>query len=796
MTRRRWWFAAALVALTSAFPLTAADESIASRTAYLYRMLDARAVEPRLWLTFAEDPYAEARSLAVRVLASVGDPDHARLLAEFADDPDAAVRREVMVAAGRIGPPAVGVAVRGLRDVTPMVRQAAVWALCEIGATGYEPVAGHLARERSTAVVETALGNLWRTGDVRWTGLVARYATDRDPILRRAAASGLARAGGHDALALLARDAEPVIRATAVAGFTRGDWRPAWQAAVAAALRDEDWRVRAAACGVFAARPEAEPTQDDLALVRVLIDAPQPHVRVAAIRAAAVHSGAVPAARLLELARRDEPWIAAEAALAAATLDSAGAQELITGWLVDDTPWRRRAAARAVPFLPAAESSAARAAIVAGGDAAVQLAWLEGVAATDPSASVEALRTVLDTAADPMVRAMAVDVLRAAGGLDDPDHALELAAAWRGDEIPDARAAAYAAALELAPEDARSGIVARALEDPDDGVRTRVAESARGLGLAVVAPAREPRHGDRWYRDLVDWAAEAHALDVVTVRGTFRIVLDTSSAPLTAREISALAADGFYDGLTFHRVVPNFVVQGGDPRGDGWGGPGFTLPDEPSMMPFDSGRVGIATSGRHTGGCQLFAMLLPSDRLTGHYTNIGDVTVGWEVLERLRVGDRIVRVEVTTPTAAPPDPLLVGEVTAGQLTALDTWSTPADLPPLDPDAVARLREAAAGARIVTVLGTWCQDSVREVPALLRVLHEVEGIDHRMVAVDRSKRLPHDEELTRLVPDGAVERVPTVFVLDRNGVLRGTVVERAEAPWEVLLADMLAPREAR
>jgi cyclophilin family peptidyl-prolyl cis-trans isomerase len=106
--------------------------------------------------------------------------------------------------------------------------------------------------------------------------------------------------------------------------------------------------------------------------------------------------------------------------------------------------------------------------------------------------------------------------------------------------------------------------------------------------------------------------------------------------------------DGFYDGLDFHRVVPNFVVQGGDPRGDGWGGPGFALPDEPSLAPFDSWRVGIATSGPNTGGSQLFVTLLPADRLTGHYTNFGEVVSGREVLTELRVGDRIRTIRTVT----------------------------------------------------------------------------------------------------------------------------------------------------
>ena len=90
------------------------------------------------------------------------------------------------------------------------------------------------------------------------------------------------------------------------------------------------------------------------------------------------------------------------------------------------------------------------------------------------------------------------------------------------------------------------------------------------------------------------------------------------------------------------------MVQGGDPRGDGWGGPGFALPDEPSLVPFDSWRVGIATSGPNTGGCQLFVTLLPADRLTGHYTNFGEVVSGREVLTELRVGDRIRTIRAVT----------------------------------------------------------------------------------------------------------------------------------------------------
>ena len=224
--------------------------------------------------------------------------------------------------------------------------------------------------------------------------------------------------------------------------------------------------------------------------------------------------------------------------------------------------------------------------------------------------------------------------------------------------MPDARVEALVAALaatETGPE--RQAILDVGLGDADPAAVAMVVNGARGLGESVAFPRRAPRHGALWYQELNAWTAEERWLDVVTDRGTFRIALDLDVSPLTSREIWDLAADGFYDGLDFHRVVPNFVVQGGDPRGDGWGGPGFVLPDEPSLVPFDSWRVGIATSGPQTGGCQFFVTLTPADHLTGHYTNIGEVVEGREVLTKIQVGDRIREVRALSGRVEPLQPV-------------------------------------------------------------------------------------------------------------------------------------------
>ena len=118
---------------------------------------------------------------------------------------------------------------------------------------------------------------------------------------------------------------------------------------------------------------------------------------------------------------------------------------------------------------------------------------------------------------------------------------------------------------------------------------------------------------------------------------------------------ATLAEEGYFDQLNWHRVVPDFVVQTGDPRGDGMGGPGYTIPDEINPVSYDAGVVGMALSGPDTGGSQWFITLSPQPHLDGTYTVFGRVVRGQHILSRLREGDRIERltIEWTDESARP-----------------------------------------------------------------------------------------------------------------------------------------------
>lgn len=140
-----------------------------------------------------------------------------------------------------------------------------------------------------------------------------------------------------------------------------------------------------------------------------------------------------------------------------------------------------------------------------------------------------------------------------------------------------------------------------------------------------------------------------------TERGDFTIDLLADVAPVAVNNFVFLAREEFYDGSTFHRVIPGFVAQGGDPTGNGRGGPGYRFPDELSETPFEAGIVGMANAGPNTNGSQFYVVLADAPHLNGRYTAFGRVSAGMDVVLALRhrdpehdsePGDRLETIEI------------------------------------------------------------------------------------------------------------------------------------------------------
>ncbi len=162
----------------------------------------------------------------------------------------------------------------------------------------------------------------------------------------------------------------------------------------------------------------------------------------------------------------------------------------------------------------------------------------------------------------------------------------------------------------------------------------------------------------------VAWGANSDGLSVRntghyatldTDRGPIVIELYPESAPKTVANFEKLSREGFYNGLTFHRVVPGFVVQGGDPKGNGTGGPGYTLPAEISATEKHlRGSVAMARLGdevnpdRRSSGSQFYICLEPQPFLDGQYTVFGGVIKGMDVVDKIRVGDHIRHVTLSS----------------------------------------------------------------------------------------------------------------------------------------------------
>ncbi len=183
-------------------------------------------------------------------------------------------------------------------------------------------------------------------------------------------------------------------------------------------------------------------------------------------------------------------------------------------------------------------------------------------------------------------------------------------------------------------------VLEEALKTPDKVISQAAAEALTKLTgtdySSQIAPQTRP-HAEVRYSEIASLAG-ARAF-IKTNRGNIEIQLFAASAPLTVWNFVQLAEKGFFDRLTFHRVVPNFVIQGGDPRGDSWGSPGYAIRSEFNQRHFLRGTVGMASAGKDTEGCQFFITHSEQPHLDGRYTVFGQVTSGMDVVDAIQEGD-------------------------------------------------------------------------------------------------------------------------------------------------------------
>jgi cyclophilin family peptidyl-prolyl cis-trans isomerase/HEAT repeat protein len=188
--------------------------------------------------------------------------------------------------------------------------------------------------------------------------------------------------------------------------------------------------------------------------------------------------------------------------------------------------------------------------------------------------------------------------------------------------------------------------VQRLFEDSDTAIRRKAADVAAVWAIAPKTGATPPVVGGRVDGAAIDALAGTRLRFVITGRGSFDLALFLDEAPITASHVAALARSGYYNGLTFHRVAPNFVVQGGGPGANEYAGQGPFMRDEVGLRSHTRGTVGISTRGRDTGDAQIFINLVDSPRLDHTYTVFAEVAAGMDVVDDILEGDVIERVEL------------------------------------------------------------------------------------------------------------------------------------------------------
>ncbi len=665
---------------------TRADAAAISLYARILAMTDTRQLDTVLVDRSLATSWRPLRAAATIAIGQVGRDKAlpgAPRLRTLLHDPDSSVAANAAYALGLLrDSSSISDLSAGLEAPTPAAREAA-WALGEIGAASRGAISIAL---RSQHRGDVAVQLLLAAAKLRPVPLaeIRPYLRNADPAQVWAASYALARtrasAGVRDLLALA--DA-PV----ATGGVTTTSAEPSGERGPYTDQRLAPARIRAEIARGLArtAAGDSLGTQAFATLSRLAHDADS-HVRINALRSLGTYRAQ--ASAILVDATKD----------ADANVRVAAAQSLSVSFPKDDDAFAGLwAADTSVVYRASLLASAASAGLrppqlrdwAASADWHLRAAVANSAGDTlDRAFAISRARPLLSDP-DPRVRESAYGALAPpismaledsvhellVAGLRDPDfyvRATVLAALVDRPTAADLPAvlASYRLAAKDSANDARlaalqyvAAVWKRDSASLTSDIRSELSampvpsdplERNAGAGVSpwshwsTVVPSPRPA---AWYdsvvRQMVLPIVEGKRITatIYTVRGPVTLELFGADAPLTVWNFLSLARSGYYRNTRFHRVVPNFVAQDGDPRDDGNGGPGYAIRDEMNRHRYERGAVGMALSGPDTGGSQYFITHSPQPHLDGHYTVFGRILRGYTVLDRIVQGDLITRID-------------------------------------------------------------------------------------------------------------------------------------------------------
>jgi peptidylprolyl isomerase len=640
--------------------------------------LEDRRAPASAFAQFLNHQNAAVQRRAIIALGRVQDPEAAPLLAPFLESSDAATRIETAFALGQLAQSQSTILLlqRLAEEKDLEVRLALIEAVSKtandsaLAAVG-EQLLGWLNDQIPIVRAEAALaaGRLAQRGlkNMAWIAPLAHLLQDSDEEARWRAAYALMRmhlgsqappdsAVVQKLVAVLGdRSARVRMQAARALGVMKA--YSALEPLTAAGKNDADWRVRVNATVALGnldfpdllARPALQDTSE--------------HVRLTALRALGtatermLKNGArgetQPSIEFLKkrLHASNSTWReqAAAAAALAQILRKNAVPDLARHVEHANAIFRSRlaeafgatGAAEAFPYLEKTSHDSAT---------SVQIAALEALPKLPASVQAKAtpIYLVALQSGDAVITAIAAQNL-AADSLHRRHHAAAIMAAYQKLQPPvDTEPAQmiFDALAQCGDLDARP-LLENAVQFPDKPLARAAAEALKkltGEDYSSRVP-KETKPHQAFTSEETHRLAKARAT-IQTSRGIIEMEFFAETAPLTVLNFVRLAQKNFFDDLFIHRVVPNFVVQTGDPRGDGWSSPGYSIRSEFSRRRYVRGMVGMASSGTDTEGCQFFITHSEQPHLDGRYTIFARVTGGMDVVDALQVGEHMEKVTI------------------------------------------------------------------------------------------------------------------------------------------------------